>query len=98
MHHLGVADTIEDLLSNVAVAVLEDPRPGVTVEDPPPGVAAEDLRPRAKYVQIVLDAVDDIRFCEKIFDDWMTELDKCVANRFSRPRVSSDDNHGFTES
>ena len=45
----------------------------------------DDLRPRAKNVQVTLDAVDDIRFCEKIFNNWMTELDKCVlANPFSR--------------
>ena len=45
-------------------------------------VQADDLRPRAKNVQVTLDAVDDIRFCEKLFDKWMSELDKCVANRF----------------
>jgi hypothetical protein len=50
-------------------------------------VPVDDLRPRAKHVQITLDAVDDIRFCEKFFDKWMTVLDKCVANRFSWPRV-----------
>ncbi|KAF8497558.1 hypothetical protein F5888DRAFT_297648 [Russula emetica] len=43
-----------------------------------PGIAVpvEDLRPRAKYVQITFAAVYDIRFCEKLFDDWVTELDK----------------------
>jgi hypothetical protein len=58
----------------------------------------DDLRPRTKIVQIILDAVDDIRFCEKLSDKWMTELDKCVANRFSQYLVSSNDNNGFTES
>jgi hypothetical protein len=62
------------------------------------GVAVEDLRPADQYVQITLAAVYDIRFCEKMFDDWMTQLDKCVANRFSQPRVASNDNIGFTES
>ena len=47
-------------------------------------VPVDDLRPRVKNVQITLDAVDDIRFCEKLFDKWMTELDKCVASLFSR--------------
>ena len=73
----------------VAVAV-EDVQLGVTV-------AVEDLRPKAKYVQTTLAAVKDIRLCEKIFNNWMTELDKCVANRFSQPRVPSIDNNGFTE-
>jgi hypothetical protein len=89
--HLGVADTVEDLISSVAVTVLEDLLPSVAV-------AVEDLRPRAKYVQITLAAVKDIRFCEQLFDNWMTELDECVANRISRPRVPSNDNNGFTES
>ena len=89
MHHLSVADTIEDLLPGAVVAALEDLRPGVAVED---------LRPRAKYVQIILDSINDIQICEIIFDNWMIELDKCVANRSSRPRVSSNDNNGFTES
>jgi hypothetical protein len=75
-------------------------RLGVALEDLLPGVAVpvEDLRPRAKYVQITLTAAYDIRFCEKLFDDWMIELDKCVANRFSQPRVPSNHNDGFTES
>jgi hypothetical protein len=50
-----------------------------TVEDPRQdvAVAVEDLRPRANYVQTTLTAVNDIRFCEKLFaDNWMTELDK----------------------
>jgi hypothetical protein len=59
-------------------------------------VPVEVLRPRDKYVQTTLDAVEDIRFCEKLFDDWMIELDKCVANRFSQPRVPSNHNNGFT--
>ena len=88
--HLGVADTAEDLGPGFAGA-LEDLGPGVAV-------AVEDLRPRAKYVQITLAAIYDIRFCDKIPDDWMTELDKCVANRISQPRVPSNDNNGFTES
>jgi hypothetical protein len=64
------------------------------------GVAVEDLRPGDKYVKITLAAVYDIRLCEKIFDDWMTQLDKCVlvADRFSPPRVPSNDKNGFTES
>jgi hypothetical protein len=61
-------------------------------------VPVDDLRPRAKDIQITLDAVDDVRFCEKLFDKWMTELDKCVANRFSRHRVPSNFNNGFTVS
>ncbi|KAF8497561.1 hypothetical protein F5888DRAFT_297765 [Russula emetica] len=43
-------------------------------------VAVKDLRPEAKYVQNTLSAVNDIRFCEKLFDDWMTELDKVMSN------------------
>jgi hypothetical protein len=72
----------------------------VTVEGPRPDVAVpvEDLLPRAKYVQITLAAVNDIRFCETIFDKWMTELDKCVVNRFSQHRAPSNDNNGLTES
>ena len=66
--------------------------------EPDVAVPVDDLRPRAKNVQIILDAVGDIRLCERIFDNWMTELDKCVANRFSQPRVPSNDNNGFTES
>jgi hypothetical protein len=50
-------------------------------------VPVDDLRPRAKDVQLTLDAVEDIRFCEKLFDKWMSELDKCAAKRFSRPRI-----------
>ncbi|KAF8497559.1 hypothetical protein F5888DRAFT_297945 [Russula emetica] len=73
VHRLGVADTVEDLLPGVAVTTLQDLQLGVTV-------AVEDLRPRAKYVQITLDAVNDFRFCEKIFDTWMTELDKVMSN------------------
>ena len=65
---------------------------------PDVAVPVDDLRPRAKNVQITLDAVDDIRFCEKLFDKWMTELDKCVANHFSQRRVPSNDNIGFTVS
>ena len=53
-------------------------------------VPVDDLRPRDKNVQITLNAIDDIRFCEKIFDNWMSELDKCVlANPFSRHYVPS---------
>ena len=52
----------------------------VTVEERPDAAfPVDDLRLRAKDVQITLDAVNDIRFCEKLFDQWMTELDKCVA-------------------
>ena len=71
-----------------------------SVDDLGPDVAVpvDDLRPRAKNVQITLDAVDDIRFCEKLFDKWMTELDKCVANHFSQRHVPSNDNIGFTVS
>ena len=61
-------------------------------------VPVDDLRPRFKTVQITLDTIEDIRFCEKLFDKWMAELDKCVANRFSRHRVPSNDSNGFTES
>ena len=73
----------------------------VTAEDVELGVAvaAEDLRPKAKYVQTTLAAVKDIRLCEKIFNNWMTELDKCVANRFFyHPRLPTNDYNGFTES
>jgi hypothetical protein len=64
------------------------------------GVAVEDLRPEDKYVGKTLAAVYDIRLCEKIFDDWMTQLDKFVENCFSQPgpRVPSNDDNGFTES
>ena len=65
---------------------------------PPLGVAVEDLRPATKYVDITLAAVYDIRFCEKIFDDWMTQLNKCVANHFSHSCVPSNDSNGFTVS
>ena len=62
------------MLSGAVAAALEDLRSGVAVED---------LRPRAKYVQTTLDAVKDIHFCEKLFNNWMTELDKYVLeNRF----------------
>ena len=77
------------------------PHSGVvdTIEERPDvAFPVDDMRLRAKDVQITLDGVDDIRFCEKLFDNWMTELDKCVANPFSRPRVPSDDNTGFTVS
>ena len=49
-------------------------------------------------VQVTLDAIDDIRFCEKLFGQWMTEINKCVVNHFSRRHVTSDDNNGLTES
>jgi hypothetical protein len=78
------------------------PHPNVadSVDDLGPDVAVpvDDLRPRAKNVQITLDAVDDIRFCENLFDKWMTEFDKCAANRFFQPRVPSNDNNGLTVS
>jgi hypothetical protein len=46
-----------------------------------------------------LAAVYDIRFYEKLFNDRMTELDKCVADLFFQPRVpSTSDNNRFTES
>ena len=61
-------------------------------------VPVDDLRAEYKTVQIALDAIKDVRFCEKLFNEWMTELDKCVANPFSRHRVPSNDNNGFTES
>ena len=61
-------------------------------------VPVDDLRPRFKTVKIIVDVIEDIRFCEKLVDKWMTELDKCVASRFSRHRVPSNDNNGFTES
>jgi hypothetical protein len=64
----------------------------------PVAVAVEDLQPKAKYVQMTLAAAEDIRFCEKLFDGWMTELNKYVANRFSQPRVPSYENNGFTDS
>jgi hypothetical protein len=77
-------------LSGVAVTV-ENLRQDIAVP-------VEVLRPKDKYLQTTLDAVDDFQFCEKLFDNWMTELDKCViANRFSRPHVPSNDNNGFTE-
>jgi hypothetical protein len=59
-------------------------------------VPVEDLRPKPTYAQITSAAANDIRFCEMLFDQWMTELDKHVANRFSQPRVPSNDNDGFT--
>jgi hypothetical protein len=34
----------------------------------------------AKHVQITLDTVDDIRFCENFFVDWTTEIDKVTSN------------------
>jgi hypothetical protein len=49
--------------------------------------AVEDLRPGAEYVQTILATVKDFRFCEKMFNDWMAEFDRCIANRFSQPRV-----------
>ena len=61
-------------------------------------VPVDDLRTRDKNVQITLDAIEDIRFCKKLFDSWMTEMNKCVANLFSRHRVSSNNNNDFTES
>ena len=61
-------------------------------------VPVDDLRPRAKHVQITLDAVDDIRFCETLFVGWMTELNKCVANRLPWPHVPSHDNNELPES
>jgi len=59
-------------------------------------VPVEDLRPRPTYPQITSAAANDIRFCEMLFNQWMTELDKHVANRFSQHRVPSNDNDGFT--
>ena len=86
---------------DLGVAVADgDQRLGVTLEDLESDVtlAVEDLRPRIKHVQITLAAVDDIRFCEKLFDKWMAELDKCVMNLFSQHHVpSTNDNNGFTE-
>jgi hypothetical protein len=76
VYDLGVVVAHEDLRLGDVLAS-EDLQPGASV-----AVAVEDLRPRAKYVQITLAAVYDIRFCEKLFNDWMTEMDKCVANRF----------------
>ena len=61
-------------------------------------VPVDDLRPRVRNVELTLDAVFDIRFCEHLFDNWMAELDKCVANHFSRPHIPCDDNTGSTES
>jgi hypothetical protein len=58
-------------------------------------VPVDDLRPRAKDVQITLDAVDDIRFCEMFFDKWMSELDRCVADIVSRSRGTSNVNVGL---
>jgi hypothetical protein len=43
-------------------------------------VPVDDLRPRAKDLQITLDAVDDIRFCEMLFDKWMTEFDNVTSD------------------
>jgi hypothetical protein len=43
-------------------------------------VPVDDLRPRAKHVQITLDAVDDIRFCETLFIGWMAELNKVTSD------------------
>lgn len=53
--------------------------------------AVEDLRPGAEYVQTILATVKDFRFCEKMFNDWMAEFDRC----FSQPLVlqlSNDNN------
>ena len=55
-------------------------------------VPVDDLRPSVDNVEITLDAVFDIRLCENLFDKWMIELDKCVTNLFSWPRVPSNDN------
>ncbi|KAI0269545.1 hypothetical protein BGY98DRAFT_1190299 [Russula aff. rugulosa BPL654] len=72
-------DSVEDLRRDIKVSV-DNLRWHVTV--PVEGVRrdvkvpVDDLRPRDKDVQITLDAVDDIRLCEKLFDKWMTELDK----------------------
>jgi hypothetical protein len=61
-------------------------------------VPVEDLRPKPTYVQITSAAARNIRLCAKLFDNWMTRLDKCVAKRFSQPRVPSNGNNGFTGS
>jgi hypothetical protein len=61
-------------------------------------VPVEDLRPNPTYAHITFAAVNDIRLCEMLFDKWTTELDKCVANRLSQPRVATNDNDWFTGS
>ena len=64
------------------------PRSGVSVTGAADVVVpVDDLRPRFKVVQTTLDAIEDIRFCGKLFDKWMTELDRCVANPLSRNGV-----------
>ena len=54
----------------------------VSIEERPLAVAVEKLRPDAAYTRRILAAVNDIRFCEKMFDSWMTPLNKCAATRF----------------
>jgi hypothetical protein len=81
----GVADTVGDLHPGVPVAD-EGLHPGIAVAD-------EDLQPRSKHVDNNLLAVYDIRFCKMLFNEWMTELNKCVANHLSQPRVPSNDNN-----
>jgi hypothetical protein len=99
VYDLGVVVAHEDQRLGGVLENLQQAAEGASVP-----VAVEDLRPRAKYVQITLAAVYDIRFCEKLFNDWMAELDKCVlvlANRFFSASCLSpytNDNNGFTES
>ncbi|KAI0273902.1 hypothetical protein BGY98DRAFT_109179 [Russula aff. rugulosa BPL654] len=44
-------------------------------------VPVEDLRPRPTYPQITSAAANDIRFCEMLFNQWMTELDKASSKK-----------------
>ena len=46
-------------------------------------VPVEDLRPKPTYAQITSAAAYDIRFCQMLFDEWMTKLDKSVAKLVS---------------
>jgi hypothetical protein len=59
---------------------------------PPLGVSIEELRPDHTYVQMIVNAVCDIRICEKIFDGWAIQLDKCAVNSLSGHVSKSSDN------
>ncbi|KAI0273904.1 hypothetical protein BGY98DRAFT_936260 [Russula aff. rugulosa BPL654] len=44
-------------------------------------VPVDDLRPNPTYTQITSTAAYDIRFCEELFDQWMTKLDKASSKK-----------------
>jgi hypothetical protein len=83
----------EPLRVAIAGFIVGDLQVDVTV---PVTVEVEDLRPKPTYAQVTCAAARNIRSCEKLFDKWMTRLDRCVANLFSQPRVPSNDNNGVT--